>query len=400
MMSEELKAVRALLAQMPSGSDLMGVPDANSPASFLQVRRSEASESPLAAAARNLRHMAQQFPDEAAWFVASAHDLGSEESVSLAEVHHRHGRKPRKHAAPLVAKKHKKHPAQVDALSDIKAFAGDEAEPTDAVSTATADSTAKSIEALRAPKQVKEAYKKLADHLKNKDQLVSNMEKWCSAVSRDAKSDDDATGRALARTAAKLDLAKVSALESERDAGFYQQQNQLYMKSLSHLSSLMEKDAEEFSHSDMDLKDVSSKLLSLASGLGGDDNSADEKKAADMVRTLVDQLEQHIDKTQEWHEGFRKDISAVTEADHAVEEALTENTRRNQRRLVKYKSEARLMSSVSAAKQFDHSMSSKYQTLSQNLCAPNKVHSLAQKDKQLHTELTALQTSLFAGDLA
>merc|ERR1719454_472647 len=103
-------------------------------------------------------------------------------------------------------------------------------------------------------------------------------------------------------------------LESERDAGFYQEQNELYMKSLSYLNALTEKDAEEFARSDADLKDVSSKLLSLAAALGGDDNSADEKKAADMVRTLVDQLEQHIDKVQEWHEGFRKAVSEVTEA--------------------------------------------------------------------------------------
>merc|ERR1719329_434463 len=324
--------------------------------------------------------LAQSFPDEAAWFVDGAQHLDSSSGVVLAEVSQRHqvrSTKSRTGTAP---------DASADPLHDIAEFAAD-------APSASSAQAVQSLNDLEAPKKIKGLYKSLSNRLTDKEKAVGNLERWCSSVVRDAQADDDAISRAAKRTDAKLDLAKVASLESERDAGYYQKQHDLLAAQLASLHSTAEEEGAEFTRSREIIKAFSKQLISLASELS-DDITDDEKRSADMARAFVEELEHHEDKMQEWHEGFQRMQEEIESADKVMQSTLADNVKRNQRRLVKFKAEAQLLSSLSNAKEFDKTMSDRYRQVSMSVCSKDRIQAMDKKEEELQREVVELQTSL------
>lgn len=374
LISEEVKAVRTILSQMPSSADsMLSNPDASS--SFLQVRSTHVSS--LQGALHDLQSLAQSFPGEAAWFVEGAQRLDASSGVVFAEVGQHHQVKRRTGTAPNP---------DADPLHNIADFASD-------APNGGSVRAAPSLNDLEAPKKIKGLYKGLSDRLMDKEKAVGNLERWCSSVVRDAQADDDATARASKRTDAKLDLAKVATLEAERDAGYYQKQHDDLAAQLASIHAAAQEEGAEFTRSHDVIKDFSKELISLSSQLS-DDITDDEKKSADMARAFVEELEHHEEKMQEWHEGFQRMQEEIEGADKLMQRTLADNVKRNQRRLVKFKAEAQLLSSLSNAKQFDKSMSDRYRQVSMSVCSKDRIQAMDQKEEELQQEVAALQTSL------
>jgi len=374
LISEEVKAVRTILSQMPSSADsMLNNQDASS--SFLQVRSTHGSS--LQGALHDLQSLAQSFPGEAAWFVEGAQHLDAGSGVVLAEVSQHHQVKRRSGTAPNP---------DADPLHDIADFASD-------MPNGGSARAASSLNDLEAPKKIKGLYKSLSDRLTDKEKAVGNLERWCSSVVRDAQADDDAIARASKRTDAKLDLAKVATLEAERDAGYYQKQHDDLAAQLASIHACAEEEGAEFTRSRDVIKDFSKELISLSAQLS-DDITDDEKKSADMARAFVEELEHHEEKMQEWHEGFQRMQEEIEAADKLMQGTLADNVKRNQRRLVKFKAEAQLLNSLSNAKQFDKTMSDRYRQVSMSVCSKDRIQSMDKKEEELQQEVAALQTSL------
>lgn len=374
LISEEVKAVRTILSQLPSSADsMLTAPDA--PSSFLQVRSTHGSA--LQGALHDLQSLAESFPGEASWFVEGAQHLGANSGVVLAEVSQHHQIRRRSGTAPNP---------DADPLHDIADFA------TDMPSGGSAHAVP-TLNDLEAPKKIKGLYKSLSDRLTDKEKAVGNLERWCSSVVRDAQADDDAITRASKRTDAKLDLAKVATLEAERDAGYYQKQHDDLAAQLASLHSSAQEEGAEFTRSHDVIKDFTKELISLSSQLS-DDITDDEKKSADMARAFVEELAHHEEKMQEWHEGFQRMQDEIESADKLMQSTLADNVKRNQRRLVKFKAEAQLLTSLSNAKQFDKSMSDRYRQVSMSVCSKDRIQEMDKKEAELQQEVAALQTSL------
>jgi len=374
LISEEVKAVRTILSQLPSSADSM-LTNQDASSSFLQVRSTHVSS--LQGALHDLQSLAQSFPGEAAWFVEGAQRLDASSGVVLAEVSQHHQVKRRTGSAPNP---------DADPLHDIADFASD-------MPNGGAARAASSLNNLEAPKKIKGLYKSLSDRLTDKEKAVGNLERWCSSVVRDAQADDDAIARASKRTDAKLDLAKVATLEAERDAGYYQKQHDDLAAQLASIHATAQEEGAEFTRSRDVIKDFSKELISLSSQLS-DDITDDEKKSADMARAFVEELEHHEEKMQEWHEGFQRMQEEIESADKLMQRTLADNVKRNQRRLVKFKAEAQLLNSLSNAKQFDKTMSDRYRQVSMSVCSKDRIQAMDKKEQELQQEVAALQTSL------
>jgi hypothetical protein len=236
-------------------------------------------------------------------------------------------------------------------------------------------------------------YGKLLDNVRSKEKAVEDQLKWCSSIARDAKLDSDAVERSLKWTSAKLNLVNVAMSEYQGVVAFNKQQQSSLAANSAKLQRLADVEDGQLQQTYQTLKQYGQQLLSLESELG-QRASEEDRKGAEIVRQLLDRLEKHQGMIQQWRIQARDRHQAVDSAARVVEDALSDQITQANRRQVRLKVEAQVMTSLLSSKSKDKELSEQYVALSRDLCSSTRAKQLQSEESKFHDEAAAIQKSL------
>lgn len=369
----EEDAVRTVLeSTSPESSDVF----LQAP-TLLQVRARTLARGELAApgVAGDLQALAKAFPEDAHWYTEAAGALGAARStVALM-------------AQPAqVASASSSSSSSSSPLQDIEAFAG-------GVGTdASLDGERPAVTDPEEAKKVKGIYESLLGRVQEKSRSVEDREKWCLSITRDAKAEGASVARTLKRMDAKLNLVKVAMLEYSKGSSYNQEQHDFIDVQLRKLDALGEETAHGNARFYDSLGGLGKQLMSLVTELN-QDLTTEERRSAEMTRSLVAKVENHQNLLQQQHVLFEKRRAAIGAADRAVQEALSATIAHNNRRLLRLKSEMQFLSSLSRAKANDRALSHRYREISETMCSKGREAGLKAEEKSLQKQADALQHS-------
>jgi len=238
-------------------------------------------------------------------------------------------------------------------------------------------------------------YQNLLEHVHTKEKAVDDQLKWCGSIARDAKVDSDAVARSLKWTGAKLNLVRVAMSEYSSTIEFNQEQRKAMSTKSEQLQKLSDVEDQQLQASYNALKEYGQQLLSLVSELGTK-TSPEEKKGTEVVRSLLEKVEKHQGFLQQWRVQSKDRREAVDAALKDTQQALADGIKQSQRRLVRLKVEAQVLTSLASSKAKDKELSENYVKLSQNLCSSSRAKELQANGAKLRQEAAAVQTSLTA----
>jgi len=244
-------------------------------------------------------------------------------------------------------------------------------------------------------KKVAGIYDGLLDHVHTKEKAVDDQLKWCGSIARDAKVDSDAVARSLKWTGAKLNLVRVAMSEYESTMEFNTQQQQAMVARAVQLQKLSSVEDSQLQQSYSALKEYGQQLMSLVSDLNAKPNP-EERKGAEVVRSLLDKVEKHQGLLQQWRVQSKDRRQAVDATFKVAQQALADGVKQSQRRLVRLKVESQVLTSLASSKAKDKELSENYVKLSQNLCSGNRAKELQAKGAKLREEAAAVQKSISA----
>jgi len=385
----EIDAVKTVLEQTsPESADMFL--DISSPASFLQVRQetsSDAQNSPIRSILGDLSSMARKYPEQAAWYISEANGLTPKMSKSAAIAVSAHVEPAEKPSTADTASS-----ASNDPLKDIQQF----------VNTADAQDGAdleglsgESRPLLSDPEEVqkiKSSYKSLLSRIESKQRSVQDREKWCETTLRDSKMDGIMVSQNLKRMNAKANLVKVAMLQYEKTSQYYVDQGKFMQKQVQKLADLSKDEDHEYSKSYKTLSDFSKQLMSLATELT-EVLTTEERRNADMVKSLVQKLENHQNMLEVQHHMWSKWRDNLVQADSAIQAALQTNIQHNDRRIMQFKMESQFLTSLSHAKQNDRTLSAGYQQISRQMCSKDIVAGMKKEIDTLQKQASELQGS-------
>jgi len=367
----EAEAVRTVLEQTsPESSDVFLDVPRSMPMAFLQVRQS--SGGAVGSVVGDLQSMARSFPEDASWYTDVVQSLGGTPPATPQVV------LPVKPATPSAAAS--------NPLDDIAQFAS-------ATSTGDADVAPRAL--VTDPSQVKKvksAYEGLLGHVQEKETSISKRQKWCQSITRDSKVDGAAVARALKRMNAKLNLVNVAMLEYEKSSKYDQEQHDIIDTQLKKLSAFGDESARGNKRFYDSLGGLSRQLMGLVSELG-QEGTTEERRGAEMARSLVAKVENHQNLLLQHRATSQKSLGAVGTADRAVQAALSQSVQHNNRRLLQFKAELQFLTSLSHAKANDKLLSHRYRQISDAMCSPDRTQDLAAEDEALQKQAETLQKS-------
>jgi len=384
----EIDAVKTVLEQAsPESADMFL--DVAGPVSFLQVRQdssSDVSNSPIRYVLGDLSSMAKKYPEEAAWYISEANDLAPKMSktAAIAVTAHVEPAVPSNEAAT--------NSATSDPLKDIQQFVNS-ADSQDGGDVTGLTGEARPL--LSDPQEVqkiKSSYKSLLARVQAKQRAVQDREKWCESTLRDSKLDGALVGQNLKRMNAKLNLVKVAMLQYEKSSQYYVEQGKFMESQVNKLAELSQEEEHQYSKGYQTLSDFSKQLMSLATELT-QVLTTEERRNADMVKSLVQKLENHQNMLEVEHRMWGKWKEELVQADSAIQTALNTNIQHNDRRIVQFKTESSFLTSLSHAKQNDYALSDGYKQISRQMCSKNIVSSMKNEADTLQKQATELQNS-------
>jgi hypothetical protein len=380
----EIDAVKTVLEQTsPESADMFL--DIAAPVSFLQARQETSSEnSPIRYVLGDLSSMARKYPEQAAWYISEANGLTPKMSKTAAIAVSQHV-EPAAAAPPTSDSRN-------DPLKDIQQFVNS-ADAQDGGDVAGLTGEARPL--LSDPDEVqkiKTSYKSLLSRIESKQRSVQDREKWCQATMRDSKMDGVMVTQNLKRMNAKLNLVKVAMLQYEKSSQYYVDQGKLMQSQVQKLSDLAKEEEHEYSKSYKTLSDFSKQLMSLATELT-QVLTTEERRNADMVKSLVQKLENHQNMLEVQHRMWGKWRDELVQADSAIQAALQTNIQHNDRRVMQFKTETQFLTSLSHAKQNDKALSAGYQQISRQMCSKDIVAGMKTEIDTLQKQATELQNS-------
>merc|ERR1719160_1696421 len=385
----EIDAVKTVLEQTsPESADMFL--DVAAPVSFLQVRQGaslDAPNTPIRYVLGDLSSMARKYPDQAAWYIAEANGLTPKVSKSSAIAVSAHIEPAATPSTTDTA-----NSANRDPLKDIQQFVNS-ADSQDGGDVAALSGEARPL--LSDPEEVqkiKSSYKSLLSRIESKQRSVQDREKWCEVTLRDSKMDGIMVSQNLKRMNAKLNLVKVAMLQYEKSSQYYVDQGKFMQGQVQKLAELSKEEDHEYSKGYQTMSDFSKQLMSLATELT-EVLTTEERRNADMVKSLVQKLENHQNMLEVEHRMWGKWKEELVQADSAIQTALQTNIQHNDRRIVQFKTESQFLTSLSHAKQNDRVLSEGYKQISRQMCSKEVMSSMKNEIDTLQKQATELQNS-------
>jgi hypothetical protein len=329
--------------------------------------------------------MAKKYPEEAAWYISEANGLAPKMSKTAAIA-------VTAHVEPAAPSNADSSNSATDALKDIQQFVNS-ADAQDGGDVAALSGESRPL--LSDPDEVqkiKSSYKSLLARVQAKQRSVQDREKWCEATLRDSKVDGALVGQNLKRMNAKLNLVKVAMLQYEKSSQYYVDQGKFMQSQVQKLAELSKDEDREYSKGYETLSDFSKQLMSLASELT-QVLTTEERRNADMVKSLVQKLENHQNMLEVEHRMWGKWKEELVQVDSAIQTALQTNIRHNDRRIVQFKTESQFLTSLSHAKQNDRVLSEGYKQISRQMCSKDIMSSMKNEVDTLQKQANELQNS-------
>lgn len=388
---EESDSVRTTLKQMPQLSsellfDLSNVLPTAPTFSFMQLRGGRRQQAkvhdPISPILMDLEAMERKFPDDSSAFAAAQKLVGSHRSTPDAQDSQLADQKPQDGISGFAS----------SSIQDIYAFLKSDEQGGGVKLPGEERMLLGNSGDL---KKVTGVYGKLLDGVQSKEKAVDDQLKWCSSIARDAKVDSDAVARSLKWTGAKLNLVQVAMSEYEAAVTFNKQQQISLDTSAVKLQKLAEVEDGQLQQTYQTLKEYGQQLLSLATELS-QKSSAEERKGAEIVRSLLDRLERHQGLIQTWRVESKDKRQAVEATAKVVQQSLADNIKQANRRLVRLKVESQALTSLSSSKAKDKQLSERYVSLSQELCSGSRAKDLQAKEHVFQQEAAAIEKSLSA----
>jgi len=240
--------------------------------------------------------------------------------------------------------------------------------------------------------KIKTSYKSLLARVQAKQRSVQDREKWCEATLRDSKMDGVMVGQNLKRMNAKLNLVKVAMLQYEKSSQYYVDQGKFMQNQVQKLGDLSKEEDHAYSRGYQTLSDFSKQLMSLATELT-EVLTTEERRNADMVKSLVQKLENHQNMLEVEHRMWGKWRDELVQSDSAIQTALNTNIQHNDRRIVQFKTESQFLTSLSHAKQNDRVLSAGYAQISRQMCSKDVMSGMKTEIQNLQKQILELQNS-------
>jgi hypothetical protein len=330
--------------------------------------------------------MAKKYPEEAAWYISEANSLAPKTSKAAAIAVTAHVES----VAP--SNRDASNSASSDPLKDIQQFVNS-ADAQDGGDVAGLSGENRPL--LSDPEEVqkiKSSYKSLLARVQAKQSAVQDREKWCESTLRDSKMDGALVGQNLKRMNAKLNLVKVAMLQYEKSSQYYVQQGKFMESQVQKLQDLSKEEEHGYSKSYQTMSDFAKQLMSLATELT-QVLTTEERRNADMVKSLVQKLENHQNMLEVEHRMWGKWKDELVQADSAIQTALQTNIQHNDRRIVQFKTESQFLTSLSHAKQNDRVLSEGYKQISRQMCSKDILSNMKNEIDTLQKQMTELQNS-------
>jgi len=387
--AEESASLRKVMKKVPLESseildDTQEVAASGSP-TFLQVHTNTGSGSALRHVLRGLRHMADRYPEESAWFVNAEHQLKQQSPRAASEA--AAANRPARQAEAKVGSK-KNASSSIQSIEQfVRTSLTEDSNPD--VARLPGEERLLLVNAGQL-EPVKKLYGSLLADAEVKEKGLSDQLKWCASISRDAKVDGDAVSRSLKRTHAKLNLVQEATAAAEKSAKYCKEQQETLTNQLEQLRQLIESEDHERQRSQGVLSDHAKQLLTLSTELS-ERPSQEDHKAADLVQGVLKTVKLHQKSLQLWHEQSKKHRDALRAADGSLAKALADESQRGGRRLVWLKAEAQALSAFAHSKANDVMLSGRYLKLSQELCSKEHAALLTTQDQKVREEVAMLQ---------
>merc|ERR1719375_2821768 len=129
---------------------------------------------------------------------------------------------------------------------------------------------------------------------------------------------------------------------------FNRQQQDALAKRSAQLQKLSEVEDSQLQQSYSALKEYGQQLLSLVSELSSK-SSAEERKGAEVVRSLLERVEKHQGLLQQWRVQSKDRRAAADTAFTVVRQALADGVKQSERRLVRLKVESQVLTSLASS---------------------------------------------------
>jgi len=375
----EIDEVKTVLEQTaPDSADMFLA------TSFLQVQQRTKVASPDLSLAGYFSNMAQKYPNEATWYLSEA----SKDLKVLSETQSAYS------IQKMLRSKHQAHAdtsSSSDALKDIQEFVDTEGSQED-----NGDAVALSGEVrplLSDPAEVqkiKSSYRSLLAKVQGKQQSVQDGEKWCEDVLRQAKLDSTKRAQTVKRMDEWLNLQKAAVIQYDKESAYYESQGKLLESQKEKLRQLSADVEQRHSKSYEAMSDFSRHLISLATEMS-DVITAEEKRAADMTKSLVEKLQNHQNLVEVNDKIWRKSKDALLQTDTDVQGALEKSIKYNDRRIVQFQLQSKILTTRFHARKHDVVVSQDFVNLAHQVCSKKSTLSMKNQEKSLERQAGELQ---------
>lgn len=380
---DEIDAAKAVLEQTsPETAEMFLTP------SFLQLQQ-DTLGSQIHSVPGDLLAMAKKYPTDAAWYMSEAKKFRRLPSPHMSLAEH--------HSKPVI------QPSSADAtgndaLTDIQHFV-ETADSQDGGDVVTLSGEARPLLSDPAEVQkIKTSYKSLLAHVKDKQQSLQDSQKWCQFILREAKLDGTKTARTVNRMHARLNLVKGSAHDYEQDSTYYKSQGKDLENQMQRLAQLSNEADRQHSKSYEALREFSKQLMSVADELS-ELLTAEERRAADNMKSLIGKLENHQNMLTVQHKIWYKSKATLMQADTAVQAVMSTNVKHNNRRIIRSQIHSQFLTYRLHLRQHDTVLAGDFKGIAQEMCSSKEMASMEYQAKSVEMQADELQKS-FAENIA
>lgn len=324
----------------------------SSPVAFLQLSGVQQVEDHIGRALKELDALARKFQDDSTLYMSAASNLSSleQEMKAAADIGAHNRNKSSAVAVGTPSTGRKPSDAQI-ALQDIQQFALDSDDSSAGDGIANGDASAvgedTSSASMAVDAAVRETYTSLLKQIMKKESVNENKRAWCKTVMKSASADGAAIARSRAQANAKLHIAQRAIVDYEQSSKYDLEQHGLIKAQQQHFESLSA-EADRLRNRFTSFIVEQTKQLNFLILEAGQRSSSQDQRSSQIARQLVRVFEEHQQKLQAAARRAPQLRNAITSADTVLLRLLSEDARHAGHRLLRLKSEATLLASLSS----------------------------------------------------
>jgi hypothetical protein len=320
----------------------------SSPVAFLQLNGVQQVEDHIGSALKELDALARKFQDDSTLYLSAASNLSSlEQELKAASDIGAHTENKSSTVAVGTSSTGSKSSEAQSALQDIQQFAldSDDSSVGDDIATtdASVDGEDTSSAGTAVDSAIQETYTSLLKQIMTKESVNENKRAWCTTVMKSASADGAAIARSRAQASAKLHIAQRAIVDYEQSSKYDLEQHGLIKAQQQHFESISAEADRLRNRFTTFIIEQTKQLNFLIQA-----STSQDQRSSQIARQLVRVFERHQQKLQAAARRAPQLRNAITSADTVLLRLLSEDARHAGHRLLRLKSEATLLASLSS----------------------------------------------------